>query len=171
MLLRAQFRRFVAQQLKAVGTAAGDKVYENRALPADAAGLPIIVLTTPSERKQSFGPGAPKFTTVIDLAVDAQIDGTREDVADRLELFVEQIEMAILANAAVVRLIQEFGLVESSMTINETGAKPIGTARLVFSVAIPQTYDPAMPDRLNEIDVSRQADGADPLLKITFPAP
>ncbi len=171
MLLRAQFRKFVVRQLQAAGTAAGSKVYENRALATTTSGLPVIVLTTPTERKQSVGPGAPKFTTVIDLIVDAQIDGTTENVADRLEAFVEQIEMAVLANAAVVRLVQEFGLVETNTTINDTGGTPIGTARLVFSVAIPQTYDPAMPDRLNEIDVSRQADGSDPLLKITFPAP
>jgi hypothetical protein len=155
MLLRAQFRNLVAEQLKLAQTAAGASVYKNRALPSTPDLLPMITLSTPAERKASEGRGPPKFTTTIHLKVDARVTGLTDEVAgDALDALVEQIEMAILANRAVVNVCQQFTAVETTSSIDATGGTVIATATIVFQAEIYQVYDPATPDRLLEVQVS-----------------
>ena len=169
MLLRAQFRALVARQLVLARTAAGDSVFENRALPTEVSKLPIITLSTPVETKESWGRGAPKFTTTVHLRVDARVSGATDVVAgEAVEALLEQIELAILANSAVVNLCQQFAAVETRTSIHVEGGMPIATGTIVFQAEMVQYYDPAMPDDLTEIDVLQVLpDGTDrPFVKL-----
>lgn len=172
MLLRAQFRRVVVEQLRLLCSAADNKVYENRALPTTVDALPVISVSTPYDGKTSQGRGAPKFTSVFHLRIDARVTGETDEMAVKaIETLIEQIELATLANKVIVNLCQQFVMVETQMSVDISGGRPIATATIVLQPEIQQVYDPAMPDRLAEIEVFRDPNETEPgLLKIKLPA-
>ena len=154
MLLRAQYRGLVVAQLVAANTPAGTRVYESRALPTASAQLPAILVQTPSERKESVGRGPVKFTTLVTLVVVGRLEAPTYQAAEvAAETLCEQIELAILANTVTVNPIQQFRSVETHISIDDAGKKPLGEVGLVFEVELPQFYDPATPVVLTEIDV------------------
>ncbi len=169
MLLRAQLRAIVAKQLILARTAAGNNVVEHRVLPTKAVELPIITLSTPVEVKTSRGRGAPKFDTIVHLRVDARVSGsTGELAAMAVEALLEQIELAILANSAVVNLCQQFVAVETRTMVDAEGGSPIATGTIMFQAELPQFYDPATPVVLTEIDVIEILPGGEqrPFVKV-----
>jgi hypothetical protein len=175
MLLRAQYRGLVARQLIAANTLASSRVYESRALPVGSEKLPAILLQTPRERKESVGRGAPKFNTTFDLYVVARVEGMTYQVAEiNIEIFTEQIELAILANSATVNPLQQFSLVETETVIDGTGKTFLAEASILFRCELYQTYDPAMPDVLADIRVDVHSAPGGPTtatVDIPFPAP
>ncbi len=167
-LLRAQLRHAVAEEVKRLLPTTN--VVENRAITTYVAQLPVVIFTAPMEHKESWGPGAPKFNTSVSLAVDIKAAGSTEDVLDQWEALAERVELAVLGNAAVTRLVQEFSAVESHVTVDDSSGTPIASGRIVFQIVLPQVYDPAMPDRLLEIDIFRDAAMTEPgFLKIKLP--
>ena len=158
MLLRAQLRALVAQQMQVLSVAGGN-VVENRATPASAAQLPIVVLTTPMERKASRGPGAPQFDTSIGLAADIRVTGTTDDVLDRLEAVMEAVELALMSNATIMQYVQEIASVESASEADLSGNAPIGKGRLMFEVVLQQVYNPALLQPLTQVQATVGADG------------
>ena len=167
-LLRAQLRHAVAEQVQTLCPTI--TVVENRALTSYAAALPVVIFTAPMEHKESWGPGAPKFNATVSLAADIKVSGSTEDVLERWEMLAEMVELAVLGNAAVTRLVQEFSAVESQVTVDDSGGTPIAIGRIVFQIVLPQVYDPAMPDRLLEIEIFRDAAMTSPgFMKILLP--
>jgi hypothetical protein len=152
MLWRAWYRALVATQLIAANTVAESRVFESRALPLGSEKLPAILLQTPRERKVSTGRGAPKFTTIFDLYVVARIEGLTYQAAETaIEVFTEQIELAVLANSILVNPLQQFEAVETQTVIDGTAKTFLAEASMLFRCEFYQTYDPATPDRLKQI--------------------
>ncbi len=166
-LLRAQLRAFVAGQVQAMLPTVA--VVQNRALATYAGALPVVILTVPVEHKESRGPGAPKFNAMISLSAEIRVAGSTEDVLDRWEALAEAVELAVLGNAAVTRQVQEFSAVQSQVTVDTGGGTPTASGAIVFQIVIPQVYDPAMPDRLLEIDIFRDAAMTERFEKIVLP--
>ena len=171
-LLRAQFRALVADQLRRAGTMAGERVYEWRALPTKLDDLPAITLWTPHELKASQGRGAPKFTTTFHLMIQGRVTAPSDQlVGEKLELLAHEIEMAVLANRLIVNVVQQFVSVETISTITMEGGRPLGEVTLTLQPELQQVYDPAMPDRLETITVTRSTQaGPQPNLQIILPA-
>ena len=167
-LLRAQLRHAVAEQVQKLCPTIA--VVENRALTTYTAALPVVIFTAPMEHKESWGPGAPKFNATVSLAADIKASGSTEDVLERWEALAEMVELAVLGNAAVTRLVQEFSAVESHVIVSDEGGTPVASGRIVFQIVLPQVYDPAMPDRLLEIDIFCDAAMTEPgFVKIKLP--
>lgn len=154
MLLRAAFRRCVAEQLALLIPDLRGGVYENRALPVDPKLLPMVSISTPRDTKVSLSRGAPRFNSVFDLQIDLRVaDHTDELVAARAERLIEQIELATLANSAIVNLCQQFISVATTMTVDASGATPIASVTIVLQPERYQNYEPATPDVLAAIEV------------------
>lgn len=154
MLWRAQYRALVAQELIDAGTLAQNRVFQSRALPTGLDMLPAILLQTPKDRKVSTGRGAPKFNVTFDLYIVARLDAlTYQAAEDSIEVLVEQIELAILANPATVNPLEQFEAVETQIMIDGTGKTFVGEASMLFKCEFYQAYDPPLLTRLSEIDV------------------
>jgi hypothetical protein len=154
MLLRAQYRQIVAEQLIAANTMASIRVYQSRAIPTGQEVLPAILLQTPSDQKVSRVRGAPQFTETFDMVIVARVQTATYQTAERdIELFVEQIELAILANTATVNPVQQFESVTTQIVVDGSAGKFLGEASMTFRVETFQAYDPVALTPLQQITI------------------
>jgi len=154
-LLRSQWRSLVVAQLVAADTLAGSRVFAARDWPTDPAVLfPIILVQVPHERKESLGRQAPEFNTVVDLVVVGRIEtGNVNDAETAIETLCEQIELAILANPAIVSAqpFQQFTYVETNTGFNSEGKRHIGEVAMTFGCELYQWYNPPLITQLSTI--------------------
>lgn len=148
MLYRVMLREEAARALRAAGTLAGLNVWTARSLPIKANALPMIQLQVLADLAESWGRNAPGFTRTAGLLVTAKVafktaaDGTSAEGETALDTICEQIEMTLMQDTQLQRLIQQVSTIETELAFDSTGADQIAVARMRFDLEYPQTFEP-----------------------------
>lgn len=145
------------------GTSAGARVYVPRDWPAKPDQFPMLVLHWPREHKESWGPNAPAFNTTTTIRVEGRVaskagsgDAGAAAALAALGILKRQIEVALINNGPLYRIINQIAAVDSAMQVTAQGEYHLGELTMDFAVEYPQvTQDfapvPAWP--LQEIDI------------------
>lgn len=93
---RLEMRQRAVQAIVAANTPAGAAVYPSRVDPADAARLPMITVTTGSERAASENQVNVEFRSVLTLEIRCHASGTTiEDVEAEIEAMIHEVRAAL----------------------------------------------------------------------------
>lgn len=113
------------------------------ATPPDA--MPAILLRAADERKESIGKGAPQFTSTIGIEIEARVRATTAAGAqDAIEALCYAIEMALLTNYDLMRIVNQVASVDSRTEVTSEGRTHFGGARMLFSYEVPEMFDTFM---------------------------
>lgn len=105
-------------------------------------GVPAILLRAPDDRKESIGRGAPQFTTSCSVEIEARVGAVTEGEAqDAIEALCFSIEMALLTNDALIRIINQVASVDTRTEVSADGRIHYGGARMVFVFEMPEMFD------------------------------
>lgn len=156
---RAQIRDAVIAKLKAANTAAGQKVFGNRARPVFPAELPCILVYTKNEPTDISIEAPREYKRSLALAVEivAKVSTDEESLDDVLDDLCRQVEIAMFEDETFGGVASDTILGETEMDLLTEGEKPIGGAKITFTLPY---YDqlPALAATgalvdLNKIDV------------------
>lgn len=104
--------------------------------------VPAILLRAPDDRKESIGKGAPQFTSICTIEIEARVGGRTGSAAqDAIEALCLSIEMALLTNNDLIRIINQVVSVESRTEISSEGRTHFGGARMLFAFEVPEMFD------------------------------
>ena len=104
--------------------------------------LPAILLRAPDDRKESIGKGAPQFTSTCTIEIEARVGELTDTAAqDSIEGLCLAIEMALLTNNDLLRIINQVVSVESRTEISSDGRIHFGGARMLFAFEVPEMFD------------------------------
>lgn len=164
MLKRVELRKIAQAALKGA-TLAGDRVYSPQDLPTWSGEMPILILRTPEENKESLGRTTmPQFTTTATLQVTAQLEGLTADRAESdCETIAEQIQRTLINNYDLTRRIQQFAYVRSRMEISGDASKHVGVLTIQFGLEYyegPEDFAPVTTVPLKTVTLT--ADMAEP---------
>ena len=108
--------------------------------PPDA--MPAILLRAADERKESIAKGPPQFTSTIGIEIEARVSGkTAAAAQDSIEALCYTIEMALLTNYDLMRLVSQVASVDSRTEVTSEGRIHFGGARMLFSYEVPEMFD------------------------------
>ncbi len=134
------------------GTSAGARVYAPRDWPAKTDLYPMIRLTWPEEHKESWGPNAPAYDTTTTIRVEANVastavagDAGAAAALVAVSLIKRQIEVAIINNGPLYRIISEIVTVDSKQAVKAEGEEHIGELVMDFAMKFPQVTDDFAP--------------------------
>lgn len=158
-VFRTELREIAALALLNAGTLAGTKVYSPRTWPQRPDELPALIVTTPSERKQSLGRSLPRFNSIISLVVMVRVRGAgpnlpamNADAEAQLETLCSQVETVLMCSQSIVSIVQEFATVETHMIVSTEGEVIIGEASVKLDCEVFQQFNPEPGEALLEID-------------------
>lgn len=104
--------------------------------------LPAILLRGGDERKDSIVKGAPEFTTSIAIVIEARVGAVDEVSAqDGIEALCYCIEMAILTNHELIRIVNHVPTVLTSTLISSDGQIHFGSVEMTFTFEVPEMFD------------------------------
>ena len=104
--------------------------------------LPAILLRAPDDRKESIGKGPPQFTSTCTIEIEARVGELTDTAAqDSIEGLCLAIEMALLTNIDLIRIINQVVSVESRTEISSDGRIHFGGARMLFAFEVPEMFD------------------------------
>ena len=158
-LYRVQLKNAAVQALIAAKTLAGSNVMVDRSLPATPDKLPAILMTAPRDRAVSTGRNQPGFTRVTTLAIRALLCGvTPAEVSANLDIFAEQIELAIMLDVDLQAMITQVTSLNTEMIVNSKTREHTGEVRMLFGLEYIEYYPPAGTP-LTEVTGQMQANG------------
>jgi len=135
MTTSRDLREIAVQGLLVSGaTAAGSNVFSPRTWSTWNNTYPVLLVQTPDEDGQSWGPhGAPAFTVTTTLRVSARAqaaaltnDQAAPVVEEQLELLREQIKAALVNYPPLMSLLQQYPFFRSTLNVSGEGSEPIG---------------------------------------------
>lgn len=104
--------------------------------------LPAILLRAPDDRKESIGKGAPQFTSTCTIELEARVGAATDAAAqDAIEALCLVIEMALLTNDDLIRIVSQVVSVESRTEVTSDGRIHFGGARMLFAFEVPEMFD------------------------------
>ena len=104
--------------------------------------LPAILLRAPDDRKESIAKGAPEFTTTCGIEIEARVGARSQEAAqDAIEALCYSIEMALLTNNDLIRIVNQVSSVDSRTEITSDGKIYFGGSRMLFSFEVPEMFD------------------------------
>ncbi|PXX49375.1 hypothetical protein [Aquitalea magnusonii] len=174
MLYRNLLRDAIVAAIQQANTLAGLSVWNNRDAPLMLPQLPAVIVSAPSEHKESMGRNVPMFNTIAQIHINARVQaadlGTA--VAD-LDVLVEQIEEAIFASPDITRQIQQFASVDTEVDFSAEQRYHIGEAQIVIALEFPQLYNPNVTTQLTDIGIHTQvtAPGASSPIALDMDSP
>ncbi|CAK7026101.1 ABC transporter permease [Saezia sanguinis] len=155
-------------------TAAQDRVYSPRDWPTHTEIFPVLLVSTPFEKKSSLGRNAPQFNTVTTVAVSGRViaydkeDGT-SGVAlatDAVEALRDQIHVAVINNPALMQEIQQFISVDTQTVVDAEGEGHVGQVLVHFHIEYyqgPEDFYPVEAVPLKTIEIKQKyPDGTTP---------
>jgi hypothetical protein len=154
-LKRVALRNLAIAALKGA-TPAQARVYSPADLASASEELPLIIVRSPTERKDSLGRnGPPQFNTVATMTVAMQLQAATQELAEiALENAAEKIEKALINNYDLTLQIQQFLFVETRMDINADGAVHLGQLTMAFGLEFyqgPEDFAPIETDQLKQV--------------------
>lgn len=122
-------------------TKAGDRVFTNQAAPTWVEDLPVILIYPRSESVELFNQAPRELKRDIQMVIEIVASGSEEPNAEDKDTVEDQLdEMSSLIECELARDETFEGLVDMSILTSTDfdfageGAKPIGSARLVYTV-------------------------------------
>lgn len=104
--------------------------------------LPAVLLRAPDDRKESIGKGAPQFTSTCTIEIEARVgEKTAARAQDSIEALCLAIEMALLTNNDLIRIVSQVVSVESRTEISAEGRVHFGGSRMLFAFEVPEMFD------------------------------
>ena len=163
-------------------TNAIDRVYSPRDWPVKPARFPVISVRWHEDDKESMGANAPAFYTTTVVRVVGRVAALPEEddagaAAARLALGIlkRQIEVAVINNYALTRIISEFASVSSRQEIKNEGQEHEGELTMDFALKYQQgteDFAPVLYDQIREIAIYADlANVASPTGEFTPPFP
>lgn len=138
---RKQLQRRALAALMDADTLARGRVFEPRDWPTDPEEFPMLLVSTPEERKVGVYPGQLEFNTTITLVVLGRVVGDDGDqVNEMLDTLSDQIEDALMLAPSFAGVIQQFQTIETKMIISAESEEHIGEIALVFDVTVFQVF-------------------------------
>jgi hypothetical protein len=183
MTTSRDLRELAVQGLLASGaTVAGGNVFSPRTWATWNGSYPVLLVQTPDEDGESWGPhGPPAFTVTTKLRVTARAQAAAQTddqaavlVEEQLEEMREQIKAALVNYPPLMSQLQQYPYFRSTIDVSGEGSQPIG--QLVLDIGLefvqgPHDFyqPPATP--LEGIDVTvQEPDGTtEPGLTINLP--
>lgn len=145
-------------------TGAGARVYAPRDWPTTADEMPILLVQSPSEHKQSLGrSGAPQFTVTATIRVVGRLtakasagDAGAAAALSAVGVLQRQIEIAVINNYDLERQIQQISSV--AVTNSVTTDAELHIAELVMDFALefyqgPEDFAPIAATPLEELAI------------------
>lgn len=140
-------------------TAANNNVYGPSDWPTATDLMPVLLIQTPHERKDSLGRNAPAFNTVttarivgrVTSAADAGDAGARA-VVGMLGIFVRQVERAVINNYDLTKAIQQFLSVETVTKVSADGKQHIGEFTMDIAMEFFQGVEEFAPVDANPLE-------------------
>lgn len=158
-LYRVLLKQAAQKALLSANTFAGQSVIVDRSLPATSDKLPAIILTTPRDSASSSGRNPEGFTRVTTLAVRGLLTGnTPEEAGQKIDLFAEQIELALMLDTALQSMITQVTSLETETMLNSQTAEHTGEVRMLLGLEYMEYY-PATGTPLTELVGDVQANG------------
>ncbi|MBS0363676.1 MAG: hypothetical protein JSR98_20060 [Proteobacteria bacterium] len=129
-------------------TGAGPNVFAPRDWPTTPGELPMILVQSPSERKESWGRAAPGFTVVTTYSIQARVTSRAQDddaaagaLLAALAVLQRQIEVAVINDHDLYAAIQQVKEVRILNDVSPKGEQPVGQLSMEFDVEYAQAYD------------------------------
>lgn len=140
MLARRQYRLAVLAALAPVC----DLVKSPGNWPTPWEKLPALLVSTPTESKQSQGNNGPaSFTTSASLVIQGQVSGkTPEETQDALDALCYAVENAVLKDYWVNAMIQQFSSVNTATEISSENSKHTGGFHMTIVGEMYEAFDP-----------------------------
>ncbi|MGF6792769.1 hypothetical protein [Paraburkholderia sp. 35.1] len=105
--------------------------------------LPVIVVRTSGETKNSVNRGMPEFTTGCTLEVKAAVLATTASAAqDAIEALWYSVEQALFTDWSLVRIVQQFASVDTALEIRADGSRHIAGIAAAIQCEFFEAFDP-----------------------------
>lgn len=151
-ITRRQVQQRALAALMDAETLAQDRIYEPRDWPTDPAMFPVLLVSTPTDRKVGIYPGQFEFTTTISIAVIGRVIGAAPDeVNDTLDLLSLQVEDALMLSPVFAQDIQQFSSITTSSVVNAQGKNHIGEIGIVFDLVVFQVFGQTKSEPLRNV--------------------
>ena len=161
MTTRAELRDTALAALRTASALAGIDVLGSSAVSTSGAGLPVLLVQMPAERKSSLGRGMPMFTTVVQLVVVARVAGSKaSQVEADLDRIVDAVQAALLTSHGLLQIVQQFSEVETRFALTGEARALVGEAEVIVHCELFQRYDPAPGTAVNQIDLQLTRPGS-----------
>lgn len=151
-------------------TLAGDRVFTNLSSPNWREQSPIIVVYTRAEAIEELNVSPREYRRTLELALEITAEGSEDPnsgdtVEDILDDITDQIETELNRDETLgeienslgrrVAVVDELTLGTCEFSFDDSGAKPAGSARLVFNVVYHE-YRPGSIEEQNNIGNMRR---------------
>lgn len=120
-------------------TAAAANVFSPRDWPVQLPDMPILMLQAPKEHKDSQGPNAPAYNVSCTVRVIGRLTAKATANGNQagtlliaLGVLQRQIEVAVINNYALYRIISEIVSVDTESQVRSDGNQPIGELTMDF---------------------------------------
>lgn len=160
--------------LRAAGTLAGPRVFEQRDWPTSAAIMPAILVKVMGERSVSHGRNGPYCfnTTFVLVVICRQVGITPEPVGADLLIMAEQVKSALLGTYEFNKDVQQFASIQVENVVASDGKLHTGEAGMHLEIEVFQEYGPNDGTPLVEIQgtLTNPASGVSyDAFKVAFP--
>jgi hypothetical protein len=106
-------------------------------------GLPALILRAPDERKDSITKGMPEFTTVVTVEIEMRVGAIDAAGAqDAIEALCHAVEMALLTNYELIRMINQVAAIRTTTEISSDGKIHFAAALMALNFELPEMFDP-----------------------------
>lgn len=141
MSARRQLRLAVVGELASKVT--GVTVMSPGIFPTPLEKLPVLLVSVPSEQKQSINKGEPEFNTTCSLVVQGQVTAETPELAqDAIEDLAYRTENAVLNGYWIVLMVQQFSSVSTDVEITGEGKAHLAGFKMTFSAELFESFDP-----------------------------
>lgn len=131
---RKEIRAHVVSLLKAGNTLAGNRIYPSRVRPGINTVYPIIAIYTPKEDANTVGINPHIYERNLELVVEAISEDINQDVENRLDDLLNQIEALIDTDETMISDVSEVEYRGSSVDLYNTGEKDTASGIIRYNI-------------------------------------
>ncbi len=118
------------------------RIYDSKIAPIPDAGLPAIVVVTPSTRRVAYGKADPTFRVTHEIAIDCLETGaSAEELVENVDLLGEAVLTALLSDPVFVTQFEAITDVDEEIVLDAKQARQ-GLCRITMTVQISEDYPP-----------------------------
>lgn len=133
--LRKGIRDAIVARLAAGNTAAGTRVFSNRAKPLFNSELPCILVYSKTEAVEVSIESPREYKRSLSISLELVTTSTSESTMDDdLDAFCEQVETLIFSEETFGGLVSDTILGETEMDLIQEGEKPVGAAKISLTM-------------------------------------
>lgn len=140
-------------------TDVGTNIFSPRSWPVPLGDMPILLLQSPRETKVSTGPNSPAFNVTSTIRIigrltfKAQVDDAGAALAlTALAVLQRQIEVAVINNFALFRMISEMRSIQTTNEVKSEGNQPIAELTMDLECCFYQGFNAFAQPELTDIN-------------------